>query len=215
MEKKKVEKKVKKSYLNWIFAGICFIVFLYLLFSLMSNGSLFFDNPIMQSAYSLRNKGLSLLFKFITFLGDSKFIVLISVVCAAFFYFYKKDKYAGILFLVNTVNTAILNQGIKFIVRRPRPENLIIDEDGFSFPSGHAMMSMCFYALVIYLIWKSKLNKDLKIIITALIIYLIYIIGFTRIYFGAHYPSDILGGYMITLTYMLVFIPMYNDIMKK
>lgn len=207
--------KNMKKYLNWGFALVFFMIFILLLFVVISKGEAFFDMPIMQLAYSLRNKGLSLLFKIITFLGDSKFIILLTLLLGGYLLFYKKDKYTGILVFVNTINTAILNQGIKYIVRRPRPINLIIDEDGFSFPSGHAMMSVCFYALIIYLVWKSKLNKDLKIIITCGLVLLLYIIGFTRIYFGAHYPSDLVAGYMITLTYMLIFIPMYNDIMKK
>ena len=199
---------------NWIIAIICFIIFIAILLSVVNTGGVFFDEWLMNIAYSLRNSKLNFIFKFITFLGDSKFIILVSILLGGYFFFYKKNKFNGILVILNTVNTAILNQGIKYIVRRPRPINLIIDEDGFSFPSGHSMMSMCFYALIIYFIWKSNLKKDLKIILTALIILLIYIIGFTRIYFGAHYPSDILAGYMVTLTYMLIFIPMYNNIMK-
>ena len=199
---------------NWIIAIICFIIFIAILLSVVNTGGVFFDEWLMNIAYSLRNSKLNFIFKFITFLGDSKFIILVSILLGGYFFFYKKNKFNGILVILNTVNTAILNQGIKYIVRRPRPINLIIDEDGFSFPSGHSMMSMCFYALIIYFIWKSNLKKELKIILTALIILLIYIIGFTRIYFGAHYPSDILAGYMVTLTYMLIFIPMYNNIMK-
>ena len=199
---------------NWIIALICFIVFIAILLSVVNTGIVFFDEWLMNIAYSLRNNILSFIFKIITFLGDSKFIILVSIILGGYFLFYKKNKLYGILVILNTVNTAILNQGIKYIVRRPRPINLIINEDGFSFPSGHSMMSMCFYALIIYFIWKSNLKKDIKIILTALIVLLVYIIGFTRIYFGAHYPSDILAGYMITLTYMLIFIPIYNKIMK-
>lgn len=199
---------------NWIISIICFIIFIAILLSVVNNGLTFFDNWLMNLAYSLRNNKLSFIFKIITFLGDSKFIILMTLILSGYFLFYKKNKLSGILVLMNTINTAILNQGIKYIVRRPRPLNIIIEEDGFSFPSGHSMMSMCFYALIIYFIWKSNLKKDIKIILTALLVFLIYMIGFTRIYFGAHYPSDILAGYMITLTYMFIFIPMYNNIMK-
>ena len=58
---------------------------------------------------------MSLLFKIITFLGDSKFIILLTLLLGGYLLFYKKDKYTGILVFVNTINTAILNQGIKYM----------------------------------------------------------------------------------------------------
>lgn len=203
---------MKKKY--WVISIVCFICFLATLFFVVKNGVAFYDNWLMNIAYSLRGKKLSFIFKIITFLGDSKFIILISCLLGGYLFFFRKNKNMGILVVLNTINTALLNQGIKYIVRRPRPVNLIIDEDGYSFPSGHSMMSICFYALMIYFIWKSNLKKDIKIILTCLLVLLLYIIGFTRVYFGAHYPSDILAGYLVTISYMIIFVPMYNKIMN-
>ena len=118
-----------------------------------------------------------------------------------------RNKKFGLLLFFNTINIFLLNQILKAIFSRPRPFDLmLIEETGYSFPSGHAMLALAFYGFLIYIIWQLNLSKKFKKILTAILIIIIPLIGLSRIYLGVHYPSDILGGFTIALAYLIVFI---------
>lgn len=200
---------------NIIISIISFIIFICMMFLVLIKKELLLDTLIIDKVYSLRNDLLTSIFKVITFLGDSKLIILLTLLLTIYFIVIKKNKFNGILTFVNTANTAIINQVIKHIIRRPRPVNIIVNEDGYSFPSGHSMMSICFYALIIYFIWQTNMKKSTKIVLTVILSLLVLLIGFTRIYLGAHYPSDIISGYLITIAYMVLYIPLYKKLYKN
>ena len=80
---------------------------------------------------------------------------------------------------------------------------MTINEVSFSFPSFHAMFSLAIYGFIIYLIWKS--NFKYRKLICLFLISLILTIGLSRIYLGVHYATDILGGYLISLAYLILF----------
>ena len=105
----------------------------------------------------------------------------------------------------------ILNQILKRILQRPRPtEFRIIEETGYSFPSGHSMVSMAFYGYLIYLIYKYAKNKYIKWALITLLSILICSIGISRIYLGVHYTSDVLGGFLISVSYLIIYISFVN-----
>ena len=85
-------------------------------------------------------------------------------------------------------------------------EYRLIEETGFSFPSGHSMVSMAFYGYLIYLIYKYVKNKYIKWISIVLLSILICSIGISRIYLGVHYTSDVLGGFLISVSYLVIYI---------
>jgi len=90
---------------------------------------------------------------------------------------------------------------------RPRPtEYRIIDESGYSFPSGHSMVSMAFYGFLIYLVYKKVENKYVKWLLCTLLSILILLIGVSRIYLGVHYASDVIGGFCFSIVYLIVFV---------
>ena len=116
----------------------------------------------------------------------------------------KKDR---IILGSTTILTVGLNQGIKHLLRRPRPEHLrLIKQGGFSYPSGHSMIAICVYGIIIYLINKKIKDKKIKIALSILLTLLILVIGISRIYVGVHYPSDVLGGFLLSLAILILNI---------
>ena len=82
----------------------------------------------------------------------------------------------------------------------------LITEKGYSFPSGHSMVSFAYYGLLIYLIYKYIDNKVLKYILIFILTTIILLVGLSRIYLGVHYTTDVLGGYIFGLLYLIIFI---------
>ena len=147
--------------------------------------------------------------KFITNFGGAIFIILLTVLLIAVI----KNKKIGLSIFSNLAIITILNQSLKRILQRPRPtEYRIIEETGYSFPSGHSMISMAFYGYLIYLIYRYVENKYLKWILISLLSVLICLIGISRIYLGVHYTSDVLGGFLISISYLVIYISAVNNV---
>lgn len=145
--------------------------------------------------------------KFMTNFGGAIFVISLTTIL----FFVIKDKKIGISIITNLGIVTILNQIIKFIMQRPRPtEFRIIEETGYSFPSGHSMVSLAFYGYLIYLIYKYINNKHLKRTLIIILSVLICIIGVSRIYLGVHYTSDVLGGFLISFAYLIIYIELVN-----
>ena len=140
--------------------------------------------------------------KGITQLGGAICIIVFATILSIVI----KNKKTGILIWANLGISTLLNQILKYIVQRPRPtEFRIIDESGYSFPSGHSMVSAAFYGFLIYLIYKNVKNKYLKWTLITMLSILIISIGTSRIYLGVHYTSDVLAGFLISISYLIIF----------
>ena len=145
--------------------------------------------------------------KFVTNFGGAIFLIVLTI---ALFILIRYKK-IGVSIFSNLVLVTILNQLLKRILQRPRPtEYRIIEETGYSFPSGHSMVSMAFYGYLIYLIYKYVKNKYVKWISIVLLSILICSIGVSRIYLGVHYTSDVLGGFFISISYLIIYISAVN-----
>lgn len=145
--------------------------------------------------------------KFITNFGGAIFLITLTVILVILI----KNKKIGLSIFSNLVIITVLNQLLKRILQRPRPtEFRIIEETGYSFPSGHSMVSMAFYGYLIYLIYKYVENRYVKWISIVLLSILICSIGVSRIYLGVHYTSDVLGGFLVSISYLILFISTVN-----
>lgn len=145
--------------------------------------------------------------KFITNFGGAIFLITLTITL----FILIRNKKIGLSIFSNLVIITILNQLLKRILQRPRPtEYRIIEETGYSFPSGHSMISMAFYGYLIYLIYKYAKNKYIKWISIILLSILICSIGISRIYLGVHYTSDVLGGFLISISYLIIYISAVN-----
>lgn len=164
-------------------------------------------NVIDTSIYSLITRMMSTnttaVMIFISYLGSAITLITLSI---AFIMLLKNKKNASYIVL-NLTLVFLLNRILKVIVARPRPSILrLVVEDGYSFPSGHAMVSMGFYGFLIYLIWMNIKNKKVKYPLVIFLSLLILFIGISRIYLGVHYFTDVIGGFIIAIIYLVVFI---------
>lgn len=205
--KKKIKEFITKN-LKWIILFICLIGFLAIAEDV-------FNKEIMSGdiiGYKLVSTFLISDFatpiaKFITNFGGAIFLITLTIILLVLI----KNKKIGISIFSNLVIVTILNQLLKAILQRPRPtEYRIVEETGYSFPSGHSMVSMAFYGYLIYLIYKYVKNKYIKWISIVLLSILVCSIGISRIYLGVHYTSDVLGGFLISMSYLVIYISAVN-----
>lgn len=149
-------------------------------------------NTIDDSIYELLIKLISptttAIMTFISFLGSAITLITLSI---AFIFLMKNKKYSKLI-IVNLALAFILNRILKLIIARPRPQRLrLVLESGYSFPSGHSMVSFAFYGFLIYLINKKVKNKKIKYSLITVLSLLILFIGISRIYLGVHYVTDV------------------------
>ncbi len=107
----------------------------------------------------------------------------------------------------NLAISVMLNLSLKEVFARPRPMvvSRLVLERGFSFPSGHSMAAAAFYGFSIYLIRRSNLSRAAKRTLSLICLLAIGLVGFSRIYLGVHYLTDVLAGYLISAVYLAIF----------
>ena len=192
--------KIKTSYIKAAIAVILCIIFLEILDRIVDNEIAKFDTFIYNLFY--RTDTITIIMKAITFMGEAVTLIAFSIVALIVI----KDKKLAWMVPLNLVLVSGINQILKSLIRRNRPGGLnLVDISGFGFPSGHTMSALAFYGFIIYLIYKKCKNKKLKILSIILLTILIILIGVSRIYLGAHYASDVVGAFAISLSYLIVF----------
>lgn len=165
-----------------------------------------FDQVIIQEVSNLRNDTLTAIMKFITYLGSKDILTLLLVGSLIWLIVKRKNYWGAILYLVAVAGGGLLNLGLKHWFERIRPENSLIVEQGFSYPSGHAMGSLIYYGFLGYLVIRSQRGKSLKVTLAIGFIATILLIGFSRIYLGVHYPSDVLAGFSAGTVWLFLCI---------
>ena len=202
---------IEKNY-KWIIAFLCLIIVLMMLEDIFENEQLTLDMLVYRLVIlNLRSEPLTVIMKVITNLSSAYVLIAITIGILLFI----KNKKVGVCVASNLAIATLLNQLLKYIIQRPRPDGYrLIAESGYSFPSGHSMVSMAFYGLIIYLIWKMVKNKKIKYISCGILGLLIPMIGFSRIYLGVHYASDVIGGFAISIVYLLLFTNITRSILQ-
>jgi len=145
----------------------------------------------------------------ITYLGKWWFVLILAAFISLF-WLRKKEKIFLIPFWIILLGGELSAHWIKKLIGRHRPEAIFSFEKTYSFPSGHATLAMIFYGfLTYYFIKKSKIwEKQLNYFWIG--ISLIILIGFTRLYLGVHYLSDVIAGYLVGLVWLIWGIILVN-----
>lgn len=188
-----------KKHTDKILVVFCLLIFCLIAVLILLEKINTFDNLVYKYVTYYMNDSITTFFKVITFFGSVWCILIISLIL-----FIIKNKYK-LYFVINPICSDVLNRILKLIFVRPRPNILrLITERGYSFPSGHGMMSIICYGFIIYLIWQNDYKLKWKLLLIIPLILLILLVGISRIYLGVHYASDILAAFMIGIIYLIV-----------
>jgi membrane protein DedA with SNARE-associated domain/membrane-associated phospholipid phosphatase len=199
--------------------SLIFIYILTLYFGIIRD--VLHTDPIVQADLRIeelflvfRHGTLINLFSWITLLCEWQYALVLSAIILIIFWLYQKREYI-ISFIITISGTILFGVISKMIVQRPRPENALVNESTFSFPSNHAGLSVALFGFLIYYYWRNFKTWRNKLNILFANLTLILLIGFSRLYLGVHYLSDVLGGYLLGILWLLVGITINEWLLFK
>ena len=196
----------QKKNIKWVIVLICISIFVYLMQAVWGSHVLPIDTSITKHFIS---DTFTPILKVITQFGGTILMIVWAIASLVLI----TNKRIAVSVVSNLVLIALLNNILKLIVHRARPTGFrLIEETGYSFPSGHSMVSMAFYGYLIYLIYKNVRNTKLRWTLMIGFGLLIFIIGMSRIYLGVHYTSDVFAGFLFSLGYLIVYIKLTDPI---
>lgn len=166
-----------------------------------------FDEMIIGFLHHIASETLGEVMFFFTEMGSIWFLTLFSIFIILFLWWKKKDKWSILFFIIGVGGGGLLTKLLKYHYGRERPSiNEEIDAIGYSFPSGHSMGSLIFYGFLTYFIIRSTPHKKMKWLTVGLAGILIVLISISRIYLGAHYPSDVIAGHLAGAIWLILCI---------
>lgn len=193
---------------NYILALGTFVIFLSLLVSFESDFIQQLDKTLAEILGGNR---------FITafhYMGDTWFVIVMGLLLLIVLWL-KERNYHGMIFVLLTIAAGnVLNQLVKKWIERPRPE--IVDQlTTYSFPSGHAMLSILYLFTIAYLVaeWIGKSKKSRIVWVIATILFLL--IGLSRIAESRHFGSDVIAGWSLGYTWFVLCVFWYEQRKKK
>ena len=156
---------------------------------------------------------LTAMMKVITHLGDP---ITVFVFCLSLFLAPKTRRTIALPTSAAVIMSGVFNVLLKQIFARGRPNVLrLISETGYSFPSGHAMINASLYVMLILMIIRYLGNFFRKLFFSSLCVALAGLIGFSRVYLGVHYASDVLGGWLFGAAVSLLIYSLWNGRQSK
>lgn len=163
------------------------------------------DTRINNLLYVFRNASLVKVFIWTTLLGQTPTVVVFSFI-VMFFLWLTRKKWQILGFLIALIGSEAFTYISKLIFQRPRPVGAVFLESTNSFPSGHSTIAVALYGFIAYLWLKKTKTKLGRIFIVILTLIIVNSIGFSRLYLGVHYVSDVWTGYLVGLLWLVIGI---------
>ena len=194
---------------------LALIVFIFAAREIFVLKNFVFDEDVFDALRPYITPGRTQFMNFITFLGKHDALIPLNIRLIGYF-LYKKKRWFAIRIAALALSSLLLKFILKFYFQRARPDIPVIEKvDGYSFPSGHALIGVVFYGLVIFVIWHEVKQKWLKIILTIFFVLLILLISFSRIYLRVHYASDVIAGMAVGFIWLVLSLNIIHRIEKK
>jgi undecaprenyl-diphosphatase len=161
-----------------------------------------FDDGMRGIVHQHASPGLTALMQIFTTLGSTSVLILLGV---CLFLVALRRRRAAVLFAITIMGASLLTSVLKLAFQRARPVPFfeIAPPPSFSFPSGHALNAFCFYGALATIIADRTKSRGRRTVIWTIAVLLILLIGFSRVYLGVHYPSDVLAGYAAGLVWVM------------
>lgn len=200
---------------SWFHLGIDFLT-RFFFFSLIVTATVFVirvplrryktaDLSVLRRMGKWRSPYLSAWMKQITFLGKHQFLIPANIILILVLQFLFHESVWAFTYFSTAVSSLLLMFLFKWLFQRKRPADpYFFQARGKSFPSGHAMMSVCFYGLILLQITSAGFSIAAITILSLLIGLLILLIGLSRVYLGVHYLSDVLAGFIIGFAWLMI-----------
>ena len=175
-----------------------------------------FDDAVYRFVSGFISDGMTRFMKAVTFLGSEWAVTFLAVMIPVLIFIFRKKKYYrhGLVLSGSIALGALFNQILKLIFRRPRPDvPRLVEQSGYSFPSGHAMSSVIFYGLAAYLLVRHGRFRG-RYLFAGFVAVLVPLIGLSRIYLGVHYASDVLAGFILGAGWLVIAARVSDRIIK-
>ncbi|MCA9915947.1 MAG: phosphatase PAP2 family protein [Anaerolineae bacterium] len=192
---------------------ICLVIFAAIAEDLHEPGEeiIFIDIAFAQAFRADSPQALTF-YRALSFIGYQG-LWIIGVLVALYFVIKKHWLHLG-LWVVTLLGGLLLNNVLKLLFARPRPETRLIDVIAYSFPSGHAMMSLIGFGLLTYFLWRATNNAILRIFLVFGSTLLVMLVGISRLALNVHYVSDVLAGFAAGGVWLLSCIIVANRIAR-
>jgi|AntRauTorcE11897_2_1112592.scaffolds.fasta_scaffold01672_4 undecaprenyl-diphosphatase len=198
-------KNSNSSKLVTTFTGIVasIVLFISLANEVSEGETLVIDQRILESINQLSSPWLDQLLVTLTTLGGELVVAIVSI-GVALVLFHQRRRYQSLRFLLIVIGSVISGYFLKLLFSRSRPElwQTLVEPSTFSFPSGHSIASAALAIGIILVLWRTRWRH------TAVVVGFIYatIIGFSRLYLGVHYPTDVLASWLVVAGWSLIVI---------
>ena len=175
--------------------ALCSMLFVKLASEVREQETIEVDEAVLEGIHSMSNYFLNTLMPVATDIGGAVGVIAISMIMVALF-IYKNEQRRALMLTVSVAGAAGINLILKAVFERTRPDlwDKLINEPGFSFPSGHAMASAALGLAVVVVLWDSRWRWWALAAATAYVLF----VGFSRLYLGVHYPTDIIAGWFVS-----------------
>ncbi|WP_137597850.1 phosphatase PAP2 family protein [Paucilactobacillus kaifaensis] len=196
----------------WTMGIGSFLLFLWLGLLVLENAKIvqLLDNFFKRYLYGQHNDFLTVIFMIHTMVEN---LIILAIVIGILVLIKHKWLSAGWLTLNVVVSTGLAAWFFKYIYQRARPSHLHhVTESGFSFPSAHAAFATALFVTLIVIISRDVKSRIKQIIDNGLLLLVMIIICLSRVYLGVHYASDILGGMILSISWILVSFPFYYNV---
>jgi undecaprenyl-diphosphatase len=189
----------------WLVTVLALILFVWLALDVTRGDAMRLDTPIREAVHARSSPPLTAMMRGVSLIGSEVVLVPLGVILVWRLVAAKRRR-AAVVFGVAALGAEALDQIMKLLFDRPRPEPFfgLASPITHSFPSGHAMVSCCFFGVLAVILAAREPSRARRISIFAAAAILVALMGFSRVYLGFHYPTDVLAGYAAAVVWLAV-----------
>jgi len=176
-----------------------------------------FDKNILYWMRAHRAPALTQAAIFFAHIGSPPVIVGIGAGAALLGLVWRKVRGAAWTLPIAVIGSGLIIQGVKLIVKRPRPSFFtpLLHEAGFSFPSGHSLIAMVVYGLLGYFALHLFKNRAARLLVRIVTVLVVFLVGVSRVYVGVHFPTDVLAGWTAGVPWLITCLALHEVLARR